>query len=61
MAIASATALGLAGCGQQGPLRHPWETAAEARNNADSRRLPQATSRNVPTPSNDPSATPARP
>lgn len=51
----------LASCGQQGPLRHPWESSAEARENAQSRRLPTTTRDNLPSPADGAASSGARP
>lgn len=56
----SATLL-LSACGQTGPLRHPWETAAQAREHANQRRLPTGTRSDLPTVVDDASSTQTRP
>ena len=55
------TLLVLAGCGQQGPLRHPWETTTEGRDNAAARRLPTGARTDLPTAVDDASSTQVRP
>lgn len=57
--VALVAALG--GCGQQGPLHYPWETMHEARDKADSRRVPTGARSELPSAADDASSTQVRP
>ena len=59
-ALLSLTLL-LGACGQMGPLRHPWETTQDARDNAASRRVPTGTRADLPSAVDDASSTQVRP
>ena len=51
----------LGACGQMGPLRHPWETTQDARDNAASRRMPTGARTDLPSAVDDASSTQVRP
>lgn len=53
--------IGLSACGQQGPLRHPWETSHEARDNAAARRVPLGTRSDLPSAADDATSSQVRP